>query len=102
MGEEQGDIAWWGETGSGTQTWVQVLVLPPMSSGTWSKPWNLLSFSVFSLFHPGTLTLCHHLPHRGVLRIIRSNEKAPSTLQMLKERNNHVESRVFYAGLLRA
>lgn len=33
----------------------------------------------------GTLTLCRRLPHRGVLRIMRSNEKAPSTLQMLKE-----------------
>lgn len=85
MCKEQGDIAWWGETGPGTQTWVPVLVLPPVSSGTWSKPWNLLSFSVFLLFHPGTLTLCRRLPHRGVLRIMRSNEKAPSTLQMLKE-----------------
>lgn len=30
MGKEQGDIARWGETGTGTQTWVQVLVLPPV------------------------------------------------------------------------
>lgn len=49
MGKEPGDIAWWGETGTGTQTWVQVLVLPPVGSVTWSKPWNLLSFCFFTV-----------------------------------------------------
>lgn len=47
MSRGQGDIAWQTEMGSGTQTWIRVLVLPLMSSVTLSQSWDLLSFCFF-------------------------------------------------------
>lgn len=44
MSRGQGDIAWWREMGSGTQTCTRALVLPLMSSVTLSQSWDLLSF----------------------------------------------------------